>query len=318
MVIKKLKSFQVRQGNKILNYRSGEKLDLSRIKSFFQDSYNVKKLWNASRHVLGILTKNDVDYFLKLSTSEGISVVTKNEYSWNDYFNKYFPKELPYQVPKNFKSGLYQQKFFYLITDYFDGEILCDINEDATQLPIYIEDIILLSELIQKMPKIKFSTCQYEDKAADFKQKFTDKANKWFNDIPTGVRKKFKTDILLKIVEKGVDELISRPRHGDFTPWHMIRLQNSRLGLIDGEHSRSDSVEGYDICYLIQRVFSVLKNPSIAQNIYFRLLTKGYEKNKLKTVLAARAIGGFLDESLAEKSEYNFANQFKDWIIQLD
>ncbi len=313
-MVRDLHSFKIRSKDKILDYRLGEKLNLTKIKIFFKKKYNIKRLWNGNRHVLGILNKNNIDYFLKLSTSEGISLVTQNEYEWNDYFNRYFPKTYPYHVPRNHESGLYENIFFYLITDYFDGKLICDIDEDTTYLATYTEDVILLSELIQQMPRLKFSTHQYE--TGDFKQKFTDKVNKWFYDIPADVRKKFKVGILLKIVEEGVNELASRPRHGDFTPRHMISLKGMRLGLIDGEHAKSDGVEGYDICYFVQRVFSVLKNPIIAQNIYSQLLAKGYEKNKLKTVLVARAIGGFLDTSLQEKPDYEYAESFKDWIIQ--
>lgn len=308
-----LKSFKIRSGSKLLDYRSGEKLNLSKIKSFFQGKFNVKKIWQGSRHVLGVLNRDNKDYFLKLSTSKGISLVTRNEYGWNDYFNKYFPRNYPFQVPRNYDCGLYENIFFYLITDYLDGKLLCDINESATQLTSYTENIILLSELIQQMPRLKFSTLS--DKG-DFRQKFTEKVNKWFDDSPAGIRKQYKVGNLLKIVEEGVDDLTSRSRHGDFTPWHMILLKNKKLGLIDGEHARSDGVEGYDICYFLQRVFSVLKDPLLAQNIYSQLLAKGYEKNKLKTVLAARAIGGFLDESLRDEPNYKFANNFKDWVIQ--
>lgn len=311
-----LNSFKIRSGGKILDYRQGEKLNLNEIKSFFQSSYDVKKIWNGSRHVLGILTKGGVTYFLKLSTTEGISVVTKNEYDWNNYFNKYFPTNSSYLVPKNYDSGLYQNKYFYLITDYFNGELLCNINatyENTNQLIEYIPRVIAFSEVIQQLPAIEFTKHEYEE--SDYKVRFINKVKGWFNDIPVDVRKKYRIRVLLEIVEKGVSKLSSKPRHGDFTPWHMIKLPDKKLGLIDGEHFLPNGVEGYDICYLIQRVFSVLRNPSIAADIYTELLKRGYEKNKLKTVLAARAIGGFLDESLKEKPDYQVANQFKDWVI---
>ncbi|MDD5146998.1 MAG: hypothetical protein PHV63_00400 [Candidatus Daviesbacteria bacterium] len=302
-----LNSFKVRAGNKILDYRLGEKLNLNQVKLFFQKNYQVKKLWNGSRHVLGILTRNNVDYFLKLSTSEGISIFTKNEHKWNDYFNEY-TKVNNYLVPKNHGRGYFQKKYFYLITDYFDGKLICEINGDVNNLVVHIDDIILLSELIQKMPVVE----------SDYRMRFINKVNSWFNDIPSSICKRYKVKTLLDIAEKGVDGLSSKPRHGDFTPWHIIKLFDHRLGLIDGEHFLPDGVENYDICFFIQRVFSVLKNPIVARNIYSQLLIKGYKKNKLKTVLAARAIGGFLDESLIEKSEYNFASRFKDWVMQLD
>ncbi|MDD5415601.1 MAG: hypothetical protein PHE48_01190 [Candidatus Daviesbacteria bacterium] len=299
-----LNSFKVRAGNKTFDYRSGKKLNLNQVKLFFQKNYQVKKLWNGNRHVLGILTKSDVGYFLKLSTSEGISAVTKNEYKWNDYFCKY-TEVSNYFVPKNHDRGYYQKKYFYLITDYFDGKLICEINGDVNNLVTHIDDIILLSELIQKMPVVE----------SDYRMRFINKVNSWFNDIPSSICKRYKIKTLLDIAEKGVDGLSSKPRHGDFTPWHIIKLSDHRLGLIDGEHFLPDGVESYDICYFIQRVFSVLKNPDIARKIYAELIKKGYSKDKLKVVLAARAIGGFLDESLKDKPNYTFANNFKNWVI---
>lgn len=294
-----LNSFKVVSGKKILDYRLGESLDLNEGKLFFQRNYHVKKIWNGGRHILGILTKNDKTYFLKLSTSEGISVVTKNEYNWNDYFNKYFPLNFPYSVPKNYGSGLYKKKYFYLITDYFDGKLL------SSHLARYISQVIELAELIQKMP----------NKKSDYRRRFVNKVNLWFGDIPTDIRKTYKIECLFDIVEKGVNQLLGYPRHGDFAPWHLLDLKDGKLGLIDGEHALPNSVENYDICYFIQRVFSVLKNPSVAQDIYSKLLMRGYSKDKLKTVLAARAIGGFLDEFLSTKPDFEFAINFKNWVM---
>lgn len=304
-----LNSFKVRVGSKTFDYRLGENLDLKNIKDFFEKNYQVKKLWQGSRHVLGVLTKDSKTYFLKLSTSKGISIVTKNEYGWNNYFNKYFPKNSVYTVPGNYDRGIYEKKYFYLITDYFEGELLCGTNRDADCLIQHIPRVILLGELIQRLPKNEFESGQ--------KIKFINKTKNWFNDIPVDVRKKFDVFELLNIVEEGINDLSLKPRHGDFTPWHMIKLNDGKLGLIDGEHALPDGVEDYDICYFIQRVFSVLKNPRVAQSIYSKLPDKGYKVNRLKTVLAARAIGGFLDESLKEKPDYKFANNFKDWVIQL-
>lgn len=293
-----LNSFKVRLEDKILDYRLGERLNLDKIKSFFQRNYHVKKLWNGSRHVLGILVKNNVDYFLKLSTSEGISVVTKNEYHWNDYFNNHF-SGTDYCVPKNYDSGLYQDKYFYLVTDYFNGKLLCASHE-------YIPQIIEFSEVIQNLPGTD----------GDYKVRFVNKAKAWFGDIPTDIRHKFKVTTLLEMIEKGASKLSPKPRHGDFAPWHVIKLQDKKIGLIDGEHFLANGVEGYDICYFIQRTFSVLKNPPLAKDIYFQLKKKGYQTERLKTVLATRAIGGFLDESLSEKPDYEYANNFQDWVVK--
>lgn len=312
-----LNSFKIRSGTRILDYRLGENLDLNKIKIFFQEKdYQFKNLWYVGRHITGILTKGSTPYFLKISTSEGMSVVTKREYDWNDYFNKYFPKDFPFYVPKNFDKGSYRSKYFYIISEYFDGKLLCNTNdtfEKSNHLIQYIPKIIELSELIQKMLFVDFIG---EKGKEDYRVRFINKTNSWFSDIPLAVQKKFEVKVILDIVKGWVNELTSKPRHGDFTPWHIINLKKSGLGLIDGEHALPDGVENYDICYLIQRVFSVLKNPQLAQDIYSQLLIKGYKKDKLKVVLAARAIGGFLDESLKENPDYRYANNFKDWIIE--
>lgn len=311
-----LDSFKVRSGNKILDYRLGEDLNLRKVELFFQETYQIKKLWKEPRHVLGILVKDDKVYFLKLATSEGISIVTRNEYHWNNYFNNYSSNN-KYLVPRNYDSGLYENKYFYLITDFFNGELLCETRSDikTSDLVNYIPQIIEFFEIIQQLPVTDFSDNRFDN--MDYKKRFLDKTRCWFNDIPSNISKKFDLRSLLEIVEKGLSELSAKPRHGDFTPWHMIKLQDKRLGLIDGEHAVSNGIEGYDICYFIQRIFSVLKNPRLAINIYSRLKKKGYQANRLKTVLAARTIGGFLDESLVRKSDYKYAVSFKAWVEEI-
>ena len=97
----------------------------------------------------------------------------------------------------------------------------------------------------------------------------------------------------------------------------MIILKNNKLGLIDGEHAMSQGVEGYDICYLIQRLFSVLKNKKIARELYSILLKKNYSKEKLQVMLCARVIGGFLDESLSPSPNFEIAEEFKNWVLNL-
>lgn len=316
-MVRVLDSFKVRSGNKFLDYRLGKDLDLFEIKTFFQKQYQVKKLWKEPRHVLGILAKDGREYFLKLATSEGITVVTRNEYYWNDYYNNYSSNS-KYLVPKNYKNGLYKNKYFYLITDYFNGKLLCEIRDasvDISDLVSAIPQIIEIFEIIKRLPQVNFAESSYEN--TDYRNRFLKKTHNWFTDIPDEITDKFNVTSLLDIVNKGVSYLFSQPRHGDFTPWHMIRLADNRLGLIDGEHALSESVEGYDICYFIQRVFSVLRNPPLAEDIYSRLNKKGYSTGKLKTVLAARAIGGFLDESLTAKQNYTYAALFKEWVEKL-
>lgn len=311
-----LKAFQIKVGTKILNYRLGEKLDLAEIKSYFNKKYGVKKLLHGSRHIFGELEKDNNIYFLKLSTSEGIGHITKTEFLWNDQFNKLVPRESSsFWVPKNFDSGLYKNKYFYLITDKLDGKLLAETAlplTSNTALIKYLSKVIELSELIQKLNITNLS----EKNNTDHHDFFLSKTKSWYNDIPAEVTTQFKIADVLGFVTNNVSTLEQKPRHGDFAPWH-IMAYNNYLFLIDGEHALSNGVQYYDIAYFIQRVFSVLESKIIAEKIYAQLKKRDYDITKLKTVLAARAIGGFLDESLKDKPNYKIANDFKNWVISL-
>lgn len=313
-----LNSFKIRSKGRILDYRLGEDLDIEKVKCFFQQNYHVQKLWKGPRHILGLLIKDQKEFFLKLSTSKGISVITKNEFNWNNYFNEY-SSNTGFRVPKNYDSGLYEEKYFYfyLITEYFAGTLLQKMrapSKNLGSLRKFVPQIIEFSEIIQKLPIINFAVPPYQK--GNYQARFISKIHAWLKDIPSDICKNYQIIKLLEITEKSVEKLSAKPRHGDFTPWHMIKLANGKIGLIDGEHAQSEGVENYDICYFIQRVFSVLENPSLAKSIFDSLLRKGYSQNKLRTVLAARVIGGFLDESLTSNPNYTFANSFKEWVLE--
>lgn len=97
-----------------------------------------------------------------------------------------------------------------------------------------------------------------------------------------------------------------------------MKLKGGQLGLIDGEHAKVNGVEYYDIGYFIQRVFSILQNPNFADNMLSLLIKSDYDVDKLQVILAARGIGGFLDESLNMSPSYATSNKFSSWVISLN
>lgn len=311
-----MRSFEIKINGKIFDYRLGKQLDLNEIIAFFEQRYKILKLWSGGRHMLGILEENNQQLFLKLATTEGVSVVTKIEYRWNEEFHRLVSRNTSdFWVPRNEGSGEYNNHLFYLITDKFDGELLAKEPkkmELSKTLLDCLPSIIKLSELIQNLDFINLDA-----EGSDHKQIFLEKTKAWYMDIPEDVRKKYAVDDLLKIVEEDISVLQKRPHHGDFTPWHLIKLRTGQLGLIDGEHAKTDGVEYYDIGYFIQRVFSVLENPEFAEKVLSLLLKRNYNLEKIKVILAARGIGGFLDKSLEDSLDYTISNKFKDWVLNL-
>ncbi len=310
-------AFKVNVSGRILDYRKAKNLNLLKVKAYFETKYKVDKIWSGGRHVPGVLKKGNKEFFLKLATTEGISAVSKVEYGWNEQFNKSETRlSSKFWVPTNYDSGYYNGNLFYLITDKFQGEKLSDYPENKDISPIFLynlDQIVDFSELIQKLA-LKIPA--YEDNIS-YRERFVKKTISWYQNTPKNIRDKYKIKELVDFVKEGVATLQKKPRHGDFTPWHILKLETDHFGLIDGEHALRDGVEYYDIGYFIQRVFTVLQKPQLAEQIIKLLKNRNYDIAKLKTVLAARAVGGFLDDSLTQFPNYAFSDKFKNWITLL-
>lgn len=314
------KAFKVRVGKRSLDYRLGKSLNLDEVKEFFKKNYKVVKIWWGGRHVFGYIENNNKKLFLKLATTEGVGAVSRVEYNWNLEFNKQLSrKNIKFFVPKNFESGLFKNRLFYLVVDRFDGSLISEWPANlliSHEFKKDLDDIIKFSELIQTLD---INNLKRPDVISSLgpRERFLKKTKLWFGDIPRDVIKLYKIYELLKLVENGVAVLRQRPRHGDFAPWHIYKLKSGCFGLIDGEHAMANSVENYDIAYFIQRIFSVLKSPDVAVQIFMKLTKREYRVERLKTVLAARAIGGFLDESQVSSPNYDYARSFKDWALKI-
>ncbi len=308
-----LKAFEVDVNGKVLDYRTAGVVDFPAVQRFFWKKYIVNKLWSGGRHVLGELEKDGRKYFLKLATTEGISAVLKNEYHWNEGFHRAVPQGTSeFRVPKNLEHGLFEERLYFLITDMFDGTLLVGKPDASVDMSVFtdtIESVVKFSEFIQTLP--------FHDatETGDYRERFLLKVHAWYDLIPQDVRGKYELPALLHIVEKGAAGLKKKPRHGDFTPWHLMMLSDGKLGLIDGEHYMAAGVAYYDIGYFIQRIYSVLSKPEIAVATYAMLMESGYDAKALQVILASRAIGGFLDASFAEKPDYTMHDAFKVWVV---
>lgn len=302
-----MKAFQVKINNQYLDYRIGEKLNLSEIKEFFErKKYKIIDFIPQQRHICAILSisAQRSNLFVKLSTSKGISIVTKNEAAWNDAVS------VQLSVPKIYGRGFFKKYYFYIITDYIDKPLATPEVVETR-----LNEIIELSEKIMSL-KIPPLPADKYNPGKNHQEKFLNKVQSHLDSIAKDIKDRYQLNNLLYLIKVGISHLENRPRHGDFAPWHLIVNTNS-LFLIDGEHAMSQSVEYYDIAYFIQRVFSVWKKPDLAKKIYYKLIERNYYKEKLRTILLARAIGGFLDESLNLNPNYEIHEEFKCWVLSI-
>lgn len=308
-------SFKVIKDGQVYDYRIFEKLDLVDVGNFFSVHYKVESLAQPGRHVTGILSDGRQNLFLKLATTEGTSIVLQNEHNWNEEFNKH--ENQKYKVPRNITSGKYNG-LFYNITEKLEGSLLStvenfNLNAEFGQL---IPDIIGFADFISSLPIQKLGKPDIVTGATP-QDWFVNKTKSWLNAIPTQIQAQHGLLKLFAIVESEAPSLLKKPRHGDFTPWHLMKLNDGKLALIDGEHAMSDGVEHYDIAYLVQRIHTICNQPEIAINILEEVKRTGHDIRKLKTVMSARAIGGYLDAALAQKKDYTLENNYKDWVLSL-
>ncbi len=305
-----MEAFRVKKNGKTLDYRVGQQLDLDQVSKHFKNRFNVQKIWQEKRHVVGWVEKTGKEYFLKLSTTEGIGVRSETEKVWNEEFNKY-SNSPQFKVPKNLEDGHYKG-LYYLAMDRFEGPFVCDMEGKNNLIEQNIDRIISLSEHIQSLPlDIPVNDAIRNPNHQEW---FRLKTKSWLDAVPKDAEE-YGLGELWELVNEGANRLSEKPRHGDFAPWHLIVLPQGKLGLIDGEHSHSHGVENYDICYFIQRVHTVLGIPDLALKIFNRLIGRGYDKEKLRTVLTSRAIGGFLDQSFGSNPNYDREVEFKSWVL---
>ncbi len=308
-------AFKVTQNGQTYDYRLGEILSIEEIRAFFTQNFTVKSLEQGARYVTGVLNANNQDLMLKVSTTPGTSITLQNEFKWNQEYNISSTNN-NYKVPKNIHSGDFQGHF-YLITEKVEGELLGSV----TGFTLHQDFNLLIGQVVDFAEYIMSLTIMSVGKPDSVtgntpQELFLNKTTSWFEAIEENIRNQNNIDSLLEIVKGGFTQLVEKPRHGDFTPWHILKTTDG-LAVIDGEHGMSHGVENYDLAYLIQRIHSVSSNPNVALAVYQDVAGRGVDKAKLKTVLAARAIGGYLDAFLADKTDFINENAFRDWVLSL-
>lgn len=302
------KAFQIKQDDKTFDYRSPGRLDIEAITSLLiKKKYQIIRFLDPGRHLCAIIEdSNNRKFFFKIATSKGISIVTENEAAWSDAVANYLP------VPKIYNRGYFKKDSFYLIMEYLDGPLVTLEVVEAK-----VEEIISLSEKIANL-KIDKLPADFYNPGKNCQEIFLNKTISHYDAIPGEIRIKYELNTLRNFVKDNYSLLSCCTRHGDFAPWHLlVSKKHNTLFLIDGEHAMSQGVEYYDIGYFIQRTYSVWKEKELAIEIYRKLLERGYIKNKLKIILSARAIGGFLDESLAPKPNYKIHEEFSKWVLDI-
>ncbi|MBU0569283.1 aminoglycoside phosphotransferase family protein [Patescibacteria group bacterium] len=267
-----------------------KKIALEPVRKFLQEKgYAVINLHQQWRHVSGLVRKNNKELFFKMATTIKTGRMTKVEFSWNELVSKNLPPDAPFKVPYGVEKGLYDERLFFFISEYFDSETLADKYPPGTKglagwIPVVAKATHIIGN-IKQWPKV-------EGRRQSVGENLVESATEWASQLQSN------TEQLLEIIEKsekGIKEVFN---HGDFVPWHMYDLDGKKFGLVDAEHG-GWKAKYYDVAYFYLRVRQSLGEKELATRFlleFVDLLTKQEKSafwDELRPVLAQRLIGNY-------------------------
>ena len=309
-----LKSFQISNGVNSYDYRLPGKINPSQLKQYFTKlgCTRIKFSPPTSRHLTGQLCHPVFGLvFLKLSTSPGMDITTRNEL---DFYRAVTNQDRTF-CPRVISSGSAVGRFYYL-SELLPGELLVSAPSpaaDITKLQQNLDQVFSLANAVSRLTPWFGTLDQLKINSAE---RFESKWRAWYSDIPQSIKKKYNLAVVAKEITHLQLNLSTTPRHGDFAPWHFMLLPGGVLKLFDGERAMSESPAGYDLAFLIQRVWSVLAKPQLAHEIYHLATTQTLlPKVSFRACLLARSLGGFLDESLVVSPSYTRHQAFSAWVL---
>ena len=297
------------------NCRESEVLDLDEVKLFFsQQNYEVLEINQLWRHVHGKLKKGDDVFFFKLASTEEIGTRTKNEVSWNKALHDVFSSSKVnfFSVPRIIKSGLYQNKFYYVAT-YYGGDLLASKNPLATEgLSKWLDKITDINIFFKSLKGVSLIR---DNEIKSIRYDYLLKSNLWFNEFGDN-----SLNLLLDEVKKLSLDYEMGLNHGDFVPWHMIG-DNNKVILIDGEHASNKYHKYHDVCYFYHRLWTVAANPGLANSYLDMVYNKLSSSEKdtffedMRPILACRALCGFRDAKVDGVVDFKSHRDFKNALL---
>lgn len=214
------------------------------------------------------------------------------------------PKKKTFKGPRIHAYGS-EDKFSWYLAEYFDAPLLVDLKAENYKKQIHkeLEDIV---DILVTLDKVRVETLPatslYSEKGESAPyNNLLRKVDRWLEKpLETGL-------ITPERIEQG-KVLIGQYRsfvypalqHGDFVPWHMFRLKEKIIGIVDGEHASLVKPRFYDLAYLYTRLYTKAHVPDEAR----KSLNLFLEKSKINSeeffraflpVITLRSFGMHLD-----------------------
>lgn len=316
-----LSAFQLRYQGKTFDYGSSTTNpalhDVS--KWVAKKGYQLSKILGHGRHTTALLHHGVTPFFAKIAHSPGTGLLLSQEYRWLSAFHAKQARSFRVPTPIVFDESL--DGYSILITEFIQAPPLHALPDPGVLDPDWkiskstMRSLLSVADEIAVFPHVL--PCIDESLALLSPQEaFVQKVSRHFQALPAEIASNPVILRLFQKVHQGASSLSSAGRHGDYTPWHILQ-EGASIFLLDAEHAHSHSVELYDLAYFVQRMHSVIGAEEGAVQFIQEISKQRNRPLQLQTVLAARAIGGFLDESLVSNPSYSIHFRFAKRIEQL-
>jgi len=267
-----------------------KQIPLNLIREFLNSKdYVVDSLDQQWRHVTGVVRKNHKKLFFKMATTIKTGKMTEVEFFWNDLVNERLPSNAPFKVPHNVEKGLFDDRLFFFVSEYFGNKTLADkYPSRVKKLVNWISVIARSAHTISSLRQLS----EDENERQPAGENLLESATEWASQLQSD------TQFLLEVIKSSSGEIKEIFSHGDFVPWHMYDLGHNKFGLIDSEHG-GWKPKYYDVAYFYLRVRQSLGEKELAKKFLLEFIDLLTENEKItfwsefKPVLAQRLIGNF-------------------------
>ena len=282
------------------------------------EGYVLNSFKDRGKHYLGIVNKDNKDFYVKLSKSKEQNQFLQNGAAFDQELIKLNP---PFNLPVLIISGTLSDEYYYRVETKLEGTPYALLQDNLCMFQIerpeqHFLQIYKLTEWLSEqkivLPLGIFGQLNL--------QNIINTMIDWgYNATPH-------LSDLLKIVKSSQIVIQKVTAHCDLTPSNIIVDNKGTLGLIDGDIAHTEAPRYYDVAEFYNRLWTRACRPDLAKQ-FLKIVVENLQDNKdnfyqhLLVILASRAVGNFWEVmSLKENQEkrIKYLASFADNVVDKD
>lgn len=242
---------------------------------------------------LGLRVEKDgMLFFAKVNLTKHPELIA-NDLWFCDEVNR--RPDLPVRAPR-----IFEHSDHWYVSEFLEGELLApSLNARpgaiAATLPLLVEILVAFDQIkVDRAGEPLYG----ETESAPYTN-LLKKVDGWMKTpLQSGLIDQQTINRAKALIERYRSEVKPGFQHGDFVPWHIMKLVNGQRVLFDGEHASALKPRFYDLCYAYTRFFTRSKSKPEAKQLLSAFVSRtGSESllSELLPVMTLRSLGMHAD-----------------------